>query len=341
VAGAAATRSGERPTKPRSHGSLPLSAAATFLVLSAGLALIAGCSLDDLPENPSFVTVQPAPKRVTVPGEEPTERGLLIDGIATDPEWAEIPYSYVAVGPENGNQGGSFLVAIKAVHDTTSLFMLVQWPDAAPDQMGPRLVWDPERNLTSTGCDTPLVQCSSWDLVEADEDRVSIMWDLGDAADGRHLPGSRPPGGLPRNMHPLSGAVDVWQWRAARTNLINYPAPSNSNIRVGFADDGYADGAGRVADQGTSFYRDNYRPSPAPRRQRPGAAQGPDRARHGPAADHAPERQHASLRVRVRRSGDHLGGESFDCTSRHNPCREFNQEDVVEWTPGDDLSGCS
>ena len=339
VAGAAAGRSGVCSTKPRSHRSLPLTTfAAVFLfsAASSGLVLLAGCSLDELPENPSFVTVESAAKRVPLPDGGSIERRYLVDGVATDPEWADIPYSYVAVGPENGNQGGSFLVAIKAAHDSTRLYMLVQWPDAEPNQLGPRLVWDPERNLTPTGCDTLLVGCS-WNLVDANEDRLAVMWDLGDAADGNGP--FRERGcqvACHGDMHPLSGAVDVWQWRAARTNPVNYPL--FGSVRVGFADDGYADGAGRVDDAGTSFFRDNYELIPCA----DGSSPVPLKVAVALDVDQQPTtRGNDNMRpceYVFDGSGSIPGGEPFDCTTRNNPCRLFNQEDVVEWTTGDDLS---
>ncbi len=312
--------------------------AASFLAFSAGLGLIAGCSLDDLPENPSFVTARRASRLVAVPGADSTQRRYLVDGVATDPEWIDVPYSYVAVGPENGNQGGSFLAAIKAAHDGERLFILVQWPDAAPNQLGPRLLWDPERNLIPTGCDTLLVDCSSWNLVDADEDRVSVMWDLGDAADGAGT--FRERGcqvACHGNMNPLSGAVDVWHWRAARTNPVNYPLFGST--RVGFADDGYADGAGRVDDLGTSFFRDNYRLVPCV-----GGGSGPVPLKVAIGLD-TEQQPTTRLNDNMRPceyvfdgSGTTSGGEPVDCTTRNNPCREFNQEDVVEWTVGDDVS---
>jgi hypothetical protein len=339
VAGAAAIRRGERPSELRFPGSLPLSALTSFLFITAVLALVAGCSLDDLPENPSFMTVGRVSRNVAVPGADSTWRRYLVDGFATDPEWAAVAYTYVAVGPENGNQGGSFLVALKAVYDGERVYMLVQWPDAAPDQLGPRLVWDPERNLTPTGCDTLLVDCSSWDLLDADEDRLSIMWDLGDAADGAGT--FRERGcqvACHGNMHPLSGAVDIWHWRAARTNPVNYPLIGST--RVGFADDGYADEAGRVTDQGTSFYRDNYRLVPCA-----SGGSGPVPLKVAIALD-TDRQPTTSLNDNMRPceyvfdgSGTTSGGEPLDCTTRENPCREFNQEDVIEWTTGDDLSG--
>lgn len=94
-----------RCRKPPSRRSLAIAPIFLCGVLTAWLGIFSGCSLDDLPDNPSSVLVYSVPKRVNLPGGESTERRYLVDGIATDPEWAEVPYSYVALGPENGNQG--------------------------------------------------------------------------------------------------------------------------------------------------------------------------------------------------------------------------------------------
>lgn len=278
------------------------------------------------------MVVQPVAKRVFVPGGESTERRYLVDGVATDPEWATVPYSYVAVGPENGNQGGSFFVAMKVAHDSTRIYMLVQWPDAVPDRLGPRLVWDPDRSLNPDGCDSLLVQCS-WRRVEDDEDRLAVMWDLGDARDGSGT--FRERGcqiACHGNMHPLSGAVDLWHWRAARTNPVNYPIIGN--VRVGFADDGYADGAGRVNDRGRSFFRNNYRLVSCP-----GGGAQPVPLKIANALDS--DRQPTTSNNDFMRPCEYISDGSafaFGSCSRKNPCRQFEQEEVEDWSSGDDLS---
>jgi hypothetical protein len=306
------------------------------LRLWAALAIAAslGCGLDDLPQNPTSVVAFPVAQRVPLPDGGTQERRLLVDGIATDPEWADVPYHYIAMGPEYGNGGGSFVAALKVVHDSAQVYVLVQWPDHTPDHLGPRLVFSPSRALSSSDCDTLLVGCS-WELTEEDEDRLAIMWDLGNAGDG---------GGTFKergcqvachgNMHPLTGTVDIWQWRAARTNPIQFPIDDNINTRVGFAEDGYADSEWRILDPGSSFYRDNYRMV---------------RCADGSRSP-VPLKTAVALDVGgqpTTRVNDNMRpcefvydatGNAFDECARENPCRQFNQEDVEIWLAGDDVS---
>ncbi len=319
-----------RASRLATAGARSASAHLIGIALAAGL--LPGCSLDTPPENPTGVTVQPVSALVSVPGGEFVPRRYLVDGVASDPEWSAIPYSYVAMGPEHGNQGGSFILAMKAAYDTERLYLLFQWPDSRPDRLGPRLIWEPSRPLVSAGCDTLLVSCA-WRLVDDDEDRLAVMWDMGDARDGSGA--FRERGcqvACHGNMHPLAGSVDIWQWRAARTNPQNFPLIGN--FRVGFADDGYADGAGRVDDPGLSFFRDNYRFVPC------------GDGNEQPVPHRIPDALDANQQPTIRdndfmRPCEYVyerSSFSFGVCSRQNPCRLFEQNDVLDWVSGDDLS---
>ncbi|HWN80633.1 MAG TPA: ethylbenzene dehydrogenase-related protein, partial [Candidatus Udaeobacter sp.] len=192
----------------------------------------------------------------------------------------------------------------------------------------------PSRALSSEDCDSLLVTCS-WRLEDPDEDRVAIMWDLGNAADGS---GTFKDHGCQvachGSMHPLSGAVDIWQWRAARTNGIQFPFPGSS-LRVGFAEDGYADASSRRLDPGPGFYRNNYRYVDCGNGER------------APVPLELPIALDANNQPTTRtndfmRPCEYIYDPSavnFTACSRSNPCRQFNQEDVETWVSGDDLSG--
>ena len=301
----------------------------------AFLLVVAGCGLsEDLPQNPLNVVAEPVSLRVQLPNGDTIERRLLVDGDATDAEWATVPYQFIAMGPENGNGGGSFIASLKVAHDSARVYVLVQWPDDTPDNLGPRLVFAPSRALSSEDCDSLLVTCS-WRLEDPDEDRVAIMWDLGNAADGS---GTFKDHGCQvachGSMHPLSGAVDIWQWRAARTNGIQFPFPGSS-LRVGFAEDGYADASSRRLDPGPGFYRNNYRYVDCGNGER------------APVPLELPIALDANNQPTTRtndfmRPCEYIYDPSavnFTACSRSNPCRQFNQEDVETWVSGDDLSG--
>ncbi|HWN80740.1 MAG TPA: hypothetical protein VNM87_01470, partial [Candidatus Udaeobacter sp.] len=107
----------------------------------AFLLVVAGCGLsEDLPQNPLNVVAEPVSLRVQLPNGDTIERRLLVDGDATDAEWATVPYQFIAMGPENGNGGGSFIASLKVAHDSARVYVMVQWPDDFPDNLGPRLV---------------------------------------------------------------------------------------------------------------------------------------------------------------------------------------------------------
>ena len=304
------------------------------LLASLAIAASLGCGLDDLPENPTSVVALPVARSVLLPSGETQQRRNLVDGVATDPEWAEVPYQYVAMGPEHGNGGGSFIAALKVVHDSARVYVLVQWPDATPDNLGPRLVFSPSRALTPNGCDSLLITCS-WRLTDADEDRLAIMWDLGNAGDG---------GGTFKdrgcqvachgNMHPATGTVDIWQWRAARTNPIQFPI-ENTGARVGFAEDGYADAEWRILDPGAGFYRENYREVRCP-----DGSRSPVPLETAVALDLGGQpTTRVNDNMRPCEFVYDVTGNAFDECFRTNPCRQFNQEDVETWVAGDEVSG--
>lgn len=313
---------------PARRQGLVVRAASIALALSALAVLVPSCGLDELQSNPVTLVAQPVARRVLLPGGETEERRHLVDGEATDPEWAAVPFTHLAVGPEQGNQGGSFIASVKVVHDSARIYVLVQWPDESPDDLGPRLVWDPGH--AASGCDSLLAPCS-WRLTDNDEDRLAIMWEISDARDGRGR--FRDYGcqvACHGNMHPTSGAVDIWQWRAARTNPIQFPITSS---RVGFADDGYADGGGRVPDPGRALYLDNYRFVDCG-----GGARAPQPLKIPVAID--PSDRRPTTRINdFMRPCDAI----WDSTAQpleddsRNPCREFEQLDVTCWVRGDDL----
>lgn len=307
-----------------------ISVPARLAVLSGPILLLlalatGGCSLEgELEPNPVTITVTPVARRVDLPGGESEERRRLVDGFATDPEWRDIPYTHIAVGPEYGNQGGSFVASVKAVHDSARIYFLIEWPDLTLNRTGPRLIW--QLGNFPSPCDS-LVINRAWGLTSDDEDRLSIMWDMGDARDSRGT--FREVGcavACHGNMHPTSGSVDIWQWRAARTNPIQFPLTSSR--LVGFADDGFADGGGRIDDPGRSFYRDNYRLVPG----LVGDQLVPAPLKLPPADFAVNDRMRPCEYIYEPRAVD------FTCNTRQNPCRVVEQEQVTEWVRGDDLA---
>lgn len=299
---------------------------------SLALLLVAGCSLDESEFKVESVdiTAQIVPTRVVLPDGSDLQRRSLIDGIATDPEWGETPYHILAMSPQQGVGGGTFLAALKVAHDGGRLFLLLQWPDATVDRLGPRLVFAPDSAI-SANCDPQLEACH-WVLTDDNEDRAAFMWDMGDARDSRGTFFDRGCAvACHGNMHPAAGSVDIWHWRAARTNPIQFPIFST---RVGFADDEYADSGGRVADPGLSFFSDNF--------ERVACADGGT----GPVPLMTPlaldaDGQPSTVVNDNMRPCEYIAESRArvfnECVTR-NPCRLFEQTDVEVWVDGDDLS---
>lgn len=113
-----------------------------------------------------------------------------LDGVVTEGEWTSTPL-VTARG-----------VTLNAMADGTHLYLSASWADETKN--------DQHNLLTYTG--------TRWTKAE-DEDRLAIVFDMGDTgADGAncqafcHFPG----------MNTNGGTVDVWQWRAARSNPMGY-----------------------------------------------------------------------------------------------------------------------
>jgi hypothetical protein len=307
-----------------------------LVVLGASLLAVllsVGCSLDENPLKIDRIDVQVTRGSflVDVPGSIATERRFLVDGLATDPEWGTAPYYYVSMSPEQGTGGGTFTTALKVVTDSVRIYFLVQWPDLSDNDLGPRLIFDSDQPI-SGNCDPQLETCV-WRLTDEDEDRIAFMFDMGDARDSR---GTFAELGCQvachGNMHPIWGEVDIWHWRAARTNPLQFPLIAG--VRVGFADDEHADGDGRAPDTGTPFFSDNF--------EMIDCGDGTSGPRPLKVADALDADGQPSTR-----DNDFLqpcsfisqrAGLGYNLCSTRNPCRLFEQEEVEVWVEGDDMS---
>ena len=118
-------------------------------------------------------------------------------------------------------------VTLNAMADGEFLYLAAEWDDPTTTENIYKKLWS--------------FDGSTWDQ-SGDEDRIGFVWDMGlNGSDGAncmtmcHSP----------LMHTNNGIVDVWHWKAARTNP------------MGFVDDKYWDIDDRHSDSGTSAYQDN------------------------------------------------------------------------------------
>jgi len=137
-----------------------------------------------------------------------------LDGVITGGEYTSTPL-VTTLG-----------VTLYAMDDGENLYIAATWDDATENVDKKQWSFDG----------------SIWSQSE-NEDRFALMFDMGqndpegvDCAAMCHLPDG---------MSTSTGRVDVWHWKAARSNP------------MGFVDDKYFDPTGRHGDSGTSSYSDN------------------------------------------------------------------------------------
>ncbi|MFQ6673995.1 MAG: ethylbenzene dehydrogenase-related protein, partial [Fidelibacterota bacterium] len=159
--------------------------------------------------------------------------GPVLDGNGSDAVWANADAFVVTVGASGSyaNAFGEVDVTLKSVHTATDVYILASWEDPSATENVDKKLWSYESGAwTQSG----------------NEDRLYLMFDGGDNGSE----GAR----CATMCHSDEGAmyttggghVDVWHWKAHRTNPI------------GLADDKWWDGTGRGSDEKTvSAYKDN------------------------------------------------------------------------------------
>ena len=145
-----------------------------------------------------------------------TQGTATLDGVTSPGEYTSTPLVTPVLG-----------VTLNAMADGQFLYLAASWDDPTTTENVFKEQW------TFDG--------SAWDQSE-NEDRIAFMWDMGlNGNEGATcLQMCHPP-----NMQTSIGKVDIWHWKAARSNP------------MGFADDKYFDTTGRHGDDGTSSYSDN------------------------------------------------------------------------------------
>ncbi|MFQ5843511.1 MAG: ethylbenzene dehydrogenase-related protein [Planctomycetota bacterium] len=176
-----------------------------------------------------------------------------VDGDDNDPAWSLASPSAVGVTPMSGGGFGITSAEMRAVHDRDHIYVLVSWTDPSATET----ILKKRREFDGT----------VWSTTGApDEDRVYLLWLMTEAL-GTSTPGvddgaEKTPfrlagctmachsGPVTSIMRTQSGLLDMWHWKAARTN------------GLGFSDDKYFGPAasmasGRFGDFGRSSHTDN------------------------------------------------------------------------------------
>jgi len=169
----------------------------------------------------------------------------VIDGSDFDGIWLAATPSFVPISPQSGGGMGIGQAEMRAVYDKDRMYLLVKWddPSLTRDILKSRRLFD---GLT-------------WDNASArNEDRAFLMWGCFDEALGTatagQLDGTSTPfrvGGCSITCHGDGqmrtdlGRLDVWHWKATRSNPLYV------------SDDKYFSPGGRKSDTGRSSYSDN------------------------------------------------------------------------------------
>jgi hypothetical protein len=111
-------------------------------------------------------------------------------------------------GMDTGDWTGGLIVTangvlMKAAYDRDNLYILTQWIDASMTESIRKDQWrylDPDWSQSGN------------------EDRIAIMWDIGTTPQGASCENMCHP---PR-MYTSEGTVDLWHWKATRTNPMGY-----------------------------------------------------------------------------------------------------------------------
>jgi hypothetical protein len=166
----------------------------------------------------------------------------LLDGDAQDKEWSLAQPLYVYLTGDQGNGGRNFYAEVRALWsdesrwagDRNHLYLMVRYNDETTDvlpdywryaqhtQFG--VVPSPRPDCFAPGCcDSIVVMGANWfrENTPAAEDQLAVMWEITPTSDAL---GSYGDIGCRVACHggqfdgPPNGKLDVWVWRAGRTN---------------------------------------------------------------------------------------------------------------------------
>jgi len=145
-----------------------------------------------------------------------TEGTATLDGVISPGEYTSTPLVTPILN-----------VTLNAMADGQFLYLAASWDDPTTTESVFKKQW--------------FYDGSTW-TQSGDEDRIAFMWDMGlnDPEGVSCLQMCHPP-----DMNTSVGKVDIWHWKAARSNP------------MGFVDDKYFDLSGRHGDTGTSSDSDN------------------------------------------------------------------------------------
>ena len=132
-------------------------------------------------------------------------------------------------------------VTMKAAYDGSSFYLFAQWNDSTFTEGVNKNQWRFSGGLWSQS---------------GNEDQIAIMWDLGTTPQGAQCATMCHP---PR-MYTSEGTVDVWHWKATRSNPMGY----SDDMYLIAIQDTTAGGETLLGDGGNDTYDDNSDGGPTP-----------------------------------------------------------------------------
>jgi len=175
------------------------------------------------------------------------EAAPMIDGDASDAAWAAAPVSSLGFGPQSGNNGVTG-ATVQAAYLDEFIYFRVTWTDPTATEDIHRRRWTFDGTM--------------WSKNSENEDRLFFMFDINGAmgtATAGSMAGTTTPfqtTGCAMSCHGDGtmrtdfGRVDIWHWKATRTD----PSGYLDDKQMVAANPG---GDGRKSDQGAQAYFDN------------------------------------------------------------------------------------
>ncbi|WP_298036712.1 diguanylate cyclase [uncultured Desulfuromonas sp.] len=145
-----------------------------------------------------------------------TDAAVAIDGNASEAAWAKPTPLEIRV---SDGSIGIVTATLKALYDTDHLYLLARWPDPRPDVSKKEWLFDAGEGRWTSATYTN----RRGETLPLDEDRFTVMWNIGDSVKGFNTAacamlchGDR------MHTNGPDERVDIWHWKAARTNPLGY-----------------------------------------------------------------------------------------------------------------------
>ncbi|KJR40953.1 membrane protein containing Diguanylate cyclase, predicted [Candidatus Magnetoovum chiemensis] len=161
------------------------------------------------------------------------EETINIDGVISEKSWNRAQTLKIEV---YDGSSGKVTVTMKALYDKDNIYILAQWNDTSQDIYKNQWVlsnetnaWTHSKRLNKKG-----------EAVNLDEDRFTIIWNINDSIKHFNTAGCAVLcHGDRMHTNSKNETADLWHWKSARTNPLNYADDQwlDNNIKEGYDED--------------------------------------------------------------------------------------------------------